>query len=208
MPRVHRMGRRSRGRRATGVARSRLRARNRLRCRTPEANMCSCEPSPRSCTPTSTRSSPPSRSATSRACAGEPVIVGGGVVLAASYEARAFGVRSAMGGRRARTLCPHAIVVTAAAGRPISTPAGRWRRSSTTRRRWWSGSRSTRRSSTSAGWSGSRARRSRSPRACGATVRDRVGLPDLGRGGQDQEPRQDGQRGGQARRPARGPARR
>jgi DNA polymerase-4 len=42
---------------------------------------------------------------------GRPVIVGGGVVLAASYEAKAFGVRGAMGGRRARELCPHAIVV-------------------------------------------------------------------------------------------------
>ncbi|MFC7616967.1 DNA polymerase IV [Actinokineospora soli] len=42
---------------------------------------------------------------------GRPVIVGGGVVLAASYEAKAFGVRTAMGGRQARRLCPHAVVV-------------------------------------------------------------------------------------------------
>jgi DNA polymerase IV len=42
---------------------------------------------------------------------GRPVIVGGGVVLAASYEAKAFGVRTAMGGRHARRLCPQAIVV-------------------------------------------------------------------------------------------------
>lgn len=42
---------------------------------------------------------------------GRPVIVGGGVVLAASYEAKAYGVRTAMGGREARHLCPHAIVV-------------------------------------------------------------------------------------------------
>ena len=43
---------------------------------------------------------------------GRPVIVGGGVVMAASYEARAKGVRGAMGGRQARQLCPDAIVVT------------------------------------------------------------------------------------------------
>ena len=42
---------------------------------------------------------------------GRPVIVGGGVVLAASYEAKSYGVRTAMGGRQARRLCPHAIVV-------------------------------------------------------------------------------------------------
>jgi len=42
---------------------------------------------------------------------GRPVIVGGGVVLAASYEAKAQGVRTAMGGVQARRLCPRAVVV-------------------------------------------------------------------------------------------------
>ena len=42
---------------------------------------------------------------------GRPVIVGAGVVLAASYEAKAFGIETAMGGTRARRLCPQAIVV-------------------------------------------------------------------------------------------------
>ncbi|GAA2163740.1 DNA polymerase IV [Actinomadura napierensis] len=42
---------------------------------------------------------------------GRPVIVGGGVVLAASYEAKAHGVRTAMSGGQARRLCPGAVVV-------------------------------------------------------------------------------------------------
>jgi DNA polymerase IV len=42
---------------------------------------------------------------------GRPVIVGGGVVLAASYEAKAFGVTTPMGGSRAKRLCPEAVVV-------------------------------------------------------------------------------------------------
>jgi DNA polymerase IV len=46
-----------------------------------------------------------------RALRGKPVLVGGGVVLAASYEAKAFGIRTAMGGRQAKRLCPQAIVV-------------------------------------------------------------------------------------------------
>ena len=43
---------------------------------------------------------------------GKPIAVGGGVVLAASYEARAFGVRGGMPGRRARELCPQLIFVS------------------------------------------------------------------------------------------------
>jgi DNA polymerase IV len=41
----------------------------------------------------------------------KPIAVGGGVVLAASYEAKAFGIRSGMSGRRARDLCPQLIFV-------------------------------------------------------------------------------------------------
>ncbi len=43
---------------------------------------------------------------------GRPVIVGAGVVLAASYEAKARGIRTAMGGSMARRLCPEAVVVS------------------------------------------------------------------------------------------------
>lgn len=43
---------------------------------------------------------------------GRPVIVGGGVVLASSYEARARGVKTAMNGRQALALCPDAVVVS------------------------------------------------------------------------------------------------
>ena len=42
---------------------------------------------------------------------GKPIAVGGGVVLAASYEAKAFGVRGGMPGRRAKELCPQLIFV-------------------------------------------------------------------------------------------------
>src|ERR1700749_183227 len=42
---------------------------------------------------------------------GRPVIVGGGVVLAASYEAKAYGGRTGVGGAQARRLCPQAVVV-------------------------------------------------------------------------------------------------
>jgi DNA polymerase-4 len=42
---------------------------------------------------------------------GKPIAVGGGVVLAASYEAKAFGIHGGMAGRRARELCPQLIFV-------------------------------------------------------------------------------------------------
>src|SRR5437899_2639776 len=42
---------------------------------------------------------------------GKPIAVGGGVVLAASYEAKAFGVRGGMSGRQARQLCPQLCFV-------------------------------------------------------------------------------------------------
>ncbi len=42
---------------------------------------------------------------------GKPIAVGGGVVLAASYEAKAFGVSGGMPGRQARELCPELIFV-------------------------------------------------------------------------------------------------
>lgn len=47
---------------------------------------------------------------------GKPIAVGGGVVLAASYEARRFGVRSAMPLRQARQLCPRLVVVDGSYG--------------------------------------------------------------------------------------------
>ena len=43
---------------------------------------------------------------------GQPIAVGGGVVLAASYEAKAFGVRGGMPGRQARELCPQLTFVS------------------------------------------------------------------------------------------------
>ena len=126
--------------------------------------------------PTRTRSSPRSNSATSRGLRGRPVIVGGGVVLAASYEAKAFGVRTAMGGREARGLA-RGDRRRRREWRRTRRPARPSSRCSTTRRRSSRGSRSTKRSSTCADCARVAARPSRSRRGCAGAVRERVGLP-------------------------------
>ena len=108
---------------------------------------------------------------------GRPVIVGGGVVLAASYEAKACGVRTAMGGRQARRLCPDAIVVAPrmSAYSEASKAVYRVFDDTTPLVEGLSideafldvrGMRADR-----------RARRPRSPRGCGATCSSEVGLP-------------------------------
>ena len=109
---------------------------------------------------------------------GRPVIVGGGVVLAASYEAKAFGVRTAMGGAAGAAAVPAGDRRAAADGGLLARRARRCSRSSRTPRRWSRGCRSTRPSSTSAGCERIVGHaRARSRRGCGATVLEQVGLP-------------------------------
>jgi len=84
---------------------------------------------------------------------GRPVAVGGrpesrGVVAASSYEARAFGVRSAMSMARAVRLCPHLALVPPDFAKYRAVSA-RCSACSAPSRRWWSRSHWTRRTSTS-----------------------------------------------------------
>ena len=105
------------------------------------------------------------------------VIVGGGVVLAASYEAKAYGVRDRDGRRQALRLCPHAIVVPP---RIDGVHRGQPRRVRGLRGHDAAGRgpldrRGVPRRARPA--TGSPARPSRSPCGCVAHVRERVGLP-------------------------------
>ena len=82
-----------------------------------------------------------------------------------------------MGGWAAKKLCPHVIVVPRRASRRTRRRARTSSRSSRTRRRWSRGCRSTRRSSTCAGWSGSRGRPREIAARLRVRVREEVGLP-------------------------------
>ena len=156
--------------------------------------------------PTSTRSMRRWSSATILAC-GPARDRRGGVVLAASYEARAYGVRTAMGGRAGPPAVPARDRRPAAHVGLLRGEQGGVRGVRATRRRWSRGCRSTRRSSTSAGCGGSSGTPDRDRRAAAAR-RARTGRSaDHGRRGPDEVPRQGGERRGQARRPARGAAR-
>ena len=137
---------------------------------------------------------------------GKPIAVGGGVVLAASYEAKAFGVRGGMSGRAARELCPQLVFV-----------GGQFRRLPAPRRR---GDRHPRRLHAAGGAHLDRRglrRRRRLHASLRLPGRDRRHDPparpdgarsaDLGRRGADQASGQDRLAGRQAGRPRRGRSR-
>ena len=138
---------------------------------------------------------------------GRPVIVGAGVVLAASYEAKAYGVRTAMGGAQARRLCPRAIVVEPRFSAYVEASKAVFR---VFERHDAAGRRAVDRRGVP--------RRPRARADLGLAHRDRraiaarrprAGRPaHHGRGREDEVPRQGGERRGQARRSARRAARR
>jgi hypothetical protein len=136
---------------------------------------------------------------------GRPVLVGMGVVLAASYEAKAFGVRTAMSGRQARGLCPHAVVVKPRFSAYVEASKAVFEVFDDTTRSSRA-SRSTRPFSTCAGWSGASGHRWKSQNA--SPQRPRAGrVADHGRRRPDEVPGQGGERGRETGRAARRSAR-
>ena len=125
---------------------------------------------------TSTPSSRRSSSATTRPCAGRPVIVGSWVVMAASYEARAFGVGHGMGGASARRLCPDAVVVPPRWAAYVEASRAVFDVFSRTSR-WSRACPSTRPSSTCGAWRAARARPTEIALRLRRQVREEVGLP-------------------------------
>ena len=170
------------------------------------ANICSCRKAPRSCTPTldsffaSVEQRDDPRAARP---AGDRRRRGG-----ARGELRGQGVRHPHGDERIAgpPAVPagdrrRAAVLGLHRGEPGGVP-----RCSRTRRRWWRGCRSTRRSSTCAGWSGSSGTPAEIAVRLRAEVLERGGAADHGRRGSDEVPGEGGQRRRQARRPAGGAA--
>ena len=141
------------------------------------ANICSWHARPRSCTPTSTRSTPRSSSATILACAAGRSSSARASCSPPATRPRRCGVRTAMGGapgpaavpRGDRGRAAHVGLLRGEQGgvRGVRGHDAAGRRAC----------RSTRPSSTSAGWGGSRERPRRSPSGCGARCASGSGLP-------------------------------
>ena len=136
---------------------------------------------------------------------GLPVIVGSWVVLAASYEAKAYGIRTAMSGSQARRLCPQAVVVEPRFAAYTEASRAMYRVFDDTTP-LVEGLSIDEAFLDVRGMERVSGRRAEIAVRLRQNVLSRVGLPDHGRRGEDEVPRQGGERSGQARRAARGAA--